>query len=69
MKETFKCPSTTCNEDVTVNFIEEVVMGDLVRGLADAEVKTHVLGEVEQKTDLEELIKLVQAKEYAKQST
>ena len=40
-----------------------------MRGLSDPEVKTVVLGEVEQKTDLEELVKLIQAKKYAKQST
>ena len=38
----------------------------MVQGLADPEVKTIVLGEVEQKTELNELIKLIQAKEYAK---
>ena len=43
-------------------------MGDIVRGLADPEVKTIVLGEVEQKTELNEVIKLIQAKEYAKLS-
>ena len=44
-------------------------MGELVRGLADTDIKTIVLGEVEQKTELDELIKLIQAKEYAKSST
>ena len=44
-------------------------MGDVVRGLADPEVKAIVLGEVEQKTDLKGLIQLIQAKEYGKSST
>ena len=63
-----KCVAPGCNTYNKIDFTETVVMGDIVRGLADPEVKTIVLGEVEQKTDLNELIKLIQAKEYAKLS-
>ena len=38
--KTVKCGAANCNTDVTVDFTEEVVMGDLVRGLADSEIKT-----------------------------
>ena len=44
-------------------------MGDLVRGLADPEVKTIVLGEVKPKTDLKTILKLIQTKEYAKSTS
>ena len=44
-------------------------MGELVRGLGDPEVKAIVLSEVEQKTDLSELICLIQAKEYGRSSS
>ena len=44
-------------------------MGEIVRGLADADIKTVVLGEVEQKANLDDLVQLIQAKEYAKSST
>ena len=40
-----------------------------MRGLADADIKTVVLGEVEQKANLDDLVRLIQAKEYAKSST
>ena len=43
-------------------------MGDLVRGLGDAEIKSTVLGEVEQKSTLKDLIELIQAKEYGRNS-
>ena len=67
--KTVTCSAEQCNQDTTIDFTEVVVMGDVVRGLADPEVKAIVLGEVEQKTDLKELIKLIQAKEYGKSST
>ena len=51
-----------------MDFTDEIVMGDFVRGLADSEIKTVVLGEVEQKTNLAELITLIQTKEYANSS-
>ena len=34
------------------DFIVTVIMGNLVRGLSDPEIKSIVLGEVEQKMDL-----------------
>ena len=67
-KTSVKCIARGCNTYNEIDFTDTVVMGDIVRGLADPEVKTIVLGEVEQKTDLNELIKLIQAKEYAKLS-
>ena len=44
-------------------------MGELVRGIADPEVKTLVLSEVEPQTDLKSLVKLIQTKEYAKSTS
>ena len=49
----------TCKSCSTVNdFTDTVIMGDLVRGLADQDMKTLVLSEVVQKGDLESLISL-----------
>ena len=67
--KTVTCDAEGCTQETTIDFTEEVVMGDVVRGLADPEVKAIVLGEVEQKTDLKGLIQLIQAKEYGKSST
>ena len=64
-----KCVSPNCDQINTFDFTDTVVMGDLVRGLNDPEIKSIVLGEVEQKVELKELIELIQAKEYGRQST
>ena len=66
---TTKCNKAGCNQMNTVDFTDTVVMGDLVRGLGDPEIKAVVLGEVEQRTELKGLIELVQAKEYGRLST
>ena len=68
-KKSVTCKRAGCNEENEVDFTDTIIMGELVRGLADTDIKTIVLGEVEQKTELDELIKLIQAKEYAKSST
>ena len=57
-----------CDGNAVVDFTEIVVTGDIVRSLADPEIKTIVLGEVEQKTQLEDLVALIQAKEYGRTS-
>ena len=64
-----KCEIKGCTGSTTVDFTEVVVMGDVVRGLADNEIKAAVLGEVEQWTNLEDLVSLIQAKEYGRTST
>ena len=63
------CEVEGCTGSNTVDFTEVVVMGDIVRGLADNEIKAAVLGEVEQRTKLEDLVSLIQAKEYGRTST
>ena len=63
------CTNAGCGTSVKVDFTETVVMGELVRGIADPEVKTLVLGEVEPKIDLKSLVKLIQTKEYAKSTS
>ena len=60
------CSMVGCEGTSTVDFTEVVVMGEVVRGLADPEIKAIVLGEVEQKTQLDDLITLIQAKEYGR---
>ena len=42
-----KCGAVNCNHENTIDFTETVVMGELVRGLGDPELKAIVLGEVE----------------------
>ena len=42
----------SCGCNVRNDFTDTVVMGDLVRGLSDLEIKTLILSEVEQKADL-----------------
>ena len=68
-KKTVKCTRPACDQNITVDFTETVVIGDIVRGLADPEIKAIVLGEVEQKSDLTDLITLIQAKEYGRLSS
>ena len=68
-KKSITCEGEGCTKVTEVDFTDTIIMGELVRGLADVEVKKAVLGEVEQKTELDGLIKLIQAKEYAKSST
>ena len=68
-KQSIKCGATNCSHENEVDFTEVVLMGEVVRGLADADIKTVVLGEVEQKANLDDLVRLIQAKEYAKSST
>ena len=62
------CSKDNCDGKHKLDFTEVVVMGDIVRGLADPEIKATVLGEVEQHTVLDELVKLIQAKEYGRNS-
>ena len=38
-----KCTGEGCSQEVGVDFTDTMVMGDMVRGLADLEVKTIVL--------------------------
>ena len=64
-----KCAKDQCNQVNVFDFTDTVVMGDLVRGLGDPEIKSIVLGEVEQKTELNGLIELIQAKEYGRSSS
>ena len=52
-KTSVECSARGCNTYNEIDFTDTVVMGDIVRGLADPEVKTIVLGEVEQKNGLE----------------
>lgn len=66
--KTVTCDAEGCTQETTIDFTEEVVTGDVVRGLADPEVKAIVLGEVNQKTNLKGLIQLIQATEYGKSS-
>ena len=68
-KQSVKCGATNCNHENEVDFTKVVLMGEIVRGLADSDIKTVVLGEVEQKANLEDLVQLIQAKEYAKSYT
>ena len=63
------CSNPHCGQEVSFDFTDTVVMGDLVRGLHDPEIKSIVLGEVQQETELQGLIKLIQAKEYGRMST
>ena len=62
------CSDPECGQEVSFDFTDTVVMGDLVRGLHDLEIKSIVLGEVQQETELKGLIKLIQAKEYGRTS-
>ena len=59
-----KCSVEGCEGTHNIDFTEVVVMGDIVRGLADPEIKAAILGEVEQHTVLDDLVKLIHAKEY-----
>ena len=63
------CARDECDHINVFDFTDTVVMGDLVRGLGDPEIKSIVLGEVEQKTELNGLIELIQAKEYGRSSS
>ena len=42
-KKTVKCTRPACDQNITVDFTETVVMGDIVRGLADPEIKAIVV--------------------------
>ena len=68
-KAEVQCARAGCNQLNTYDFTDTVVMGNLVRGLSDNEIKSIVLGEVQQETELNGLIKLIQAKEYGHLST
>ena len=54
--KTLICKGAGCGHSNTVDFTDTIVMGDLVRGMADPEVKAIVLGEVVQHTELDELV-------------
>ena len=59
-----------CSGCAVINdFTDTVIMGELVRGLADPDIKQLVLSEVVQKEDLPSLISLIEAKEYGKRSS
>ena len=64
---TMVCSSNACTEEN--DFSETVIMGELVRGLADPEIKQLVLSEVDQIKDLATLVKLIEAKECGKRSS
>ena len=61
---TLECSKAGCDQEN--DFSETVIMGELVRGLADPEIKQLVLSEVDQIKDLATLVKLIEAKEYGK---
>ena len=64
---TLECSKAGCDQEN--DFSETVIMGELVRGLADPEIKQLVLSEVDQIKDLATLVKLIEAKEYGKRSS
>ena len=64
---TMACRAARCTQPN--DFMDTIIMGELVRGLADHKIKELVLSKVTQVEDLAALVKLVEAKEYGKCSS
>merc|ERR1711867_297190 len=58
------CPSPTCN--TMVDYSEEVIMDQLIRGISDKEILSDLLGEVQTDMTLQQTVDYIARKEQAK---
>lgn len=64
-KFTVKCP---CNPSVEVDFTSQMIRDVLIRGLSDQDIQQEMLGQQNQDMELEETVKLIEAKEAGRRS-
>ena len=63
-----KTKQCQCNEEVSVDFSEDMVRDALISGLADEDIRLHILGQANQTMTLDETLKLAEAQECGKRS-
>lgn len=56
------------NEDVQIDYSDDIIRDTLIRGLADMDIQLHILGQCNQNLTLEETIVMTEAKESGKRS-
>ena len=61
-----KC--TSCNHASEINYSEDMVRDVLARGLVDSDIQINLLGDPNQDMPLDQMVKLIEAKETGKES-
>ena len=63
-----KSKTCTCNQDIQIDYSEEIIRDALIRGLSDEDIKLEILGQDRQNITLDETLKMIEAKESGKRS-
>ena len=63
-----KSKTCACNQEVEVDYSDDIVRDTLIRGLADEDIRLDILGQCRQDISLEETLQMVEAKESGKRS-
>ena len=63
-----KSKTCTCNEEIKIDYSDDIVRDSLIRGLEDEEIRVDVLGQSKQDMSLDETLQLIEAKESGKRS-
>ena len=66
--EFLKTKKCTCENEVQIDYSDEIIRDTLIRGLSDEDIQLHILGQRNQQLTLDETMALAEAQESGKRS-